>query len=137
AAKRIDVYFLSNQSEYATFQQTTRGGVVLNPAYFDTRANHVAAYYGVQKDEESRIRANILSSEREIEEYKRKIASEEDRITKVFRALRQQVMDDAAAARRGAGDDPKAQVSIDRNKQEALNTIKGQERNAMEYLGKL
>jgi hypothetical protein len=111
--------------------------VVPNPAYFDIRANHVAAYFGVQKDEESRIRANILASEREIEEYKRRIASEEDRIAKAFRALRQQVMDDAATARRGAPDDPRTQASIDRNKENALNVVKAQERNAMEYLGKL
>lgn len=137
AAKKIDVYFLANSAEYAAFQQATRGGVSPNPAYFDTRANHVAAYYGVQKDDESRIRANILASEREIEDYKRKIAAEEDRIAKAFRALRQSVLDEIAAARRGAGEDPKAQAALDRNKQESLNMIKAQERSAMEYLGKL
>jgi len=137
AAKKIDVYFLANSGEYAAFQQATRGSVAPNPAYFDTRANHVAAYYGVQKEDEARIRANILASEREIEEYKRKIAAEEDRITKAFRALRQSVMDEAALARKGAAEDPKAQAAIDRNKQESLNMIKIQERSAMDYLGKL
>jgi hypothetical protein len=137
AAKKIDVYFLSNSAEYAAFQQATRGGVAPNPAYFDIRANHVAAYYGVQRDDEARIRANILASEREIEEYKRKIAAEEDRIAKAFRSLRQQVMDEVAAARKGAGEDGKAQAAIDWIKQESLNTIKAQERTALDYLAKL
>jgi hypothetical protein len=137
AAKKIDVYFLANSAEYATFQKATRGGVALNPAYFDTQANHVAAYYGVQSAEESRIRGNILASEREIEEYKKRIAAEEDRISKVFRALRQEILDAVASARRSVGDDPKAQAAIDRNKQESLNTVKAQERSALEYLAKL
>ena len=137
SAKKIDVYFLSNSREYAAFQQTTRGGVSLAPAYFDTEANHIAAFNGVQREDESRIRANILASEREIEEYKRRIAAEEDRIAKAFRALRQQVLDGAAEARRAVGLDSKQQADIDRVKQQSLNEIKVQERAAMEYLAKL
>jgi hypothetical protein len=137
AAKKIDVYFLANASEYAAFQKATRGGVVPNPAYFDIRANHVAAFYGVQRDEEARIRADIVASEREIEEFKRRIAAEEDRISKAFRALRQQVLDEAATKRKAAGEDGKLQAAIDRMKQESLNAIKNQERSAMEYLNKL
>jgi hypothetical protein len=136
AAKRIDVYFLANVSEYANFQQQTRGAVAPNPAYFDTQENHIVAYYGVQKDEEARLRAAILASEREIEDYKKKIAAEEDRIAREFRNYRQEFLDRVSLARKSVGPDPQSQAQIDRIKQENLNAIKAQERAAMDQLSK-
>src|SRR6185295_2040049 len=94
-SKRIDVYFMANEPEYEVFQKATRGGVSLAPAYYDTQLNHIAAFNGVQKTEEARVRAAILKSEKDIERFKRDIASEEDRINKEVRAIRQKILDDA------------------------------------------
>jgi hypothetical protein len=135
AARRIDVYFLANAAEFAKFQQTTRGSVSTNPAYFDPVANHIAAFYGVQKEEESRVRSIILHSEREIEQHKKQIAAEEERLTREFRGLRQSVLDDAARRKKGV-EDGQVLAAIDRQKQENLNAIKAQERTAMDLLSK-
>jgi hypothetical protein len=137
AARRVDVFFFATSTEYEDFQHATRGGVSLNPAYFDIQANHIAAYYGVQKEDESRIRAIILGSEREIELYKKEISAAEERIAKEFRSLRQDVLDQASRDKKVAGEDGKQLAAIERVKQENLNVIKGQERTAIDQLAKL
>lgn len=134
-SKRIDVYFMANESEYEVFQKATRGGVSLAPAYFDTQLNHIAAFNGVQKTEEARVRAAILKSETDIERFKKDVASEEDRINKQVRTIRQKILDDANLARKNFPDSA-SQASIDRWKAENLKELKAQEKTAMDGLAK-
>jgi hypothetical protein len=135
-ARRIDVYFLANEADYVKFQEGTRSGVGLAPAYFNTAANHIAAFYGVQKTEEARVRAAIVQSERDIEKFKKDVAAEEDRITKEVRGWRQKVSDEANQARKQNPGDGKLQASIDRWKKESMDNIKAQEQAAMDQLGR-
>jgi hypothetical protein len=135
-ARRIDVYFLANEADYVKFQEDTRGSVGLAPAYFNTAANHIAAFYGVQKAEEARVRAAIVQSERDIEKFKKDVAAEEDRIAKEVRGLRQKVLEEAKEARKQNPGDGKVQASIDRWKKESLDNIKTQEQAGMDQLGR-
>lgn len=136
AGRRIDVFLLSNAQEYVEFQRAARGTVTTNPAFFDIRANNIFAFYGVQKEEEARIRSVIVTATKDIELAKSQLAAVEDKVTKEYRALRQQVLDAAAEERKRVGDNPKAQASIDRAKQEAFATLRAREREAMDFLSK-
>lgn len=135
ASRKIDVYFMANAGEFGNFQQVTRGSVSASPAYFDPKSNHIAAFYGVQSDEEARIRATIRESEREINEYKKQLAEEEERLKKDFAFQRQVILDEASKAKKGV-EDGKLLAAIDRQKQENLNYVKAQERTALDQLAK-
>jgi hypothetical protein len=75
AGRKIDVYLLANSVEYAEFQSATRGSVSMHPAYFDIRANNIVGFYGVQKDEEARLRSVILAAQRDIETNRTQLAA--------------------------------------------------------------
>lgn len=136
AGRKIDVYLLANSNEYADFQLATRGTIAANPAYFDIRANNIVAYYGVQKDEEARLRAAILSATRDIDLTRTQLATAEERLAKDFRGQRQQALEEAAQARKRAGDDPRLQAAVDRQKQEMFAQIRAREKEAMDQLAK-
>jgi hypothetical protein len=136
AGRKIDVYLLANSVEYADFQSATRGSVSMHPAYFDIRANNIVGFYGVQKDEEARLRSVILAAQRDIETNRTQLAAAEDRLVKDFRAQRQSVLDQSAQDRKRAGDNPKAQAAVDRQKQELFTLIRAREREAMDSLAK-
>jgi hypothetical protein len=73
--EEIDVYFLANSGEYAAFQQATRGGVSPNPALFRHAREPRGGLLRGPEGRRSPHPGNILASEREIEDYKRKIAA--------------------------------------------------------------
>ena len=134
AGTKVSVYFFANKAEYNAFQKATMGGVIMNPAFFDPRANHIAAYNVVETDKAEAVRKAIFDAEAEIEAYKKKITQEEDRIEKQVRKIRTELNEMAAQAKRDARGNPQAEIEINRQKKAILEDLKRQEQEIREQL---
>jgi len=136
--RRIKVYLLSSRPQYVQFQQAIGANAGLAPAFYNIRENYVAAYNLVQSAEAEQIRQDIVRAEASIQDWKKRLAAEEDRVEKYVRALRQETLDRAADARRGVGiEDGRAQIQIDRWKEQRLTAIRTAERSALDQLSSL
>jgi hypothetical protein len=134
AGKKVDVYFFVNRAEYDAFQTATTGGAVMNPAYYDPRANHIAAFNRVETAKAEAVRKAILDAEKEIEGCKDKVNKEEVRINKQVREIRAKLDEMAAAAKKEARGNPTAEAEINRQKKEILDDLKKREQEVREEL---
>jgi hypothetical protein len=134
AGKKVNVYFFANRPEYDAFQTATTGGAVMNPAYYDPRANHIAAFNRVETAKAEAVRKAIVDAEKEIEACREKINKEEVRINKQVREIRAKLDEMATQAKRDARGDPKAEAEINRQKKEILEELKRREAEVREEL---
>lgn len=134
AGKKVSVYFFASRREYDTFQVAQFGGAVMNPAFFNPKANHIAAFNRVETAKAEQVRKAILAAEREIEEFKEKINREEVRIDKQVREIKAKVNDLVTQAKREARGDPKAEAEINKQKKEILDDLKQQEQQVRAQL---
>ncbi len=134
AGKKVNVYFFANRPEYDAFQKATMGGTVMNPAYYDPRANHIAAFNRVETAKAEAVRKAILDAEKEIEGCKDKVNKEEVRINKQVREIRAKLDEMAAQAKRDARGNPTAEAEINRQKKEILDELKRREQEVREEL---
>lgn len=132
--KKVSVYFFASRAEYDAFQKATMGGAVMNPAFYDPRANHIAAYNRVETAKAEAVRKAILEAEREIEDIKAKINREEVRIDRQVREIKARLNDLVTQAKRDARGDPKAEAEINRQKKEILDDLKRQEQEVRDQL---
>jgi len=105
ADRRIDVYVLSDMEEYTGFLKGKLGYALENPALYSPRRNFIAACNMIQKEEAARIRKAILAVEREIQEWKKKVADRETEVRREVLEFKRKVRAEAAAARRRARGD--------------------------------
>src|SRR6185295_10598706 len=70
SGKKITVYFFSSRAEYDAFQIAQFGGAVLNPAFFNPKANHLAAFNVVQSTQAEEVRKLVVAKEQEIAEFR-------------------------------------------------------------------
>lgn len=129
AGRKLKVHLFADQAEYAAFQTRRHGGAVLNPAYYHTEQNYIAAYNMVQKAEERRVRAEILALENQISTYKSDLAAAERRVGVLAADYRKRIQDAAENERRairadgGAGKDVRLK-QVDRQEKELLDGLK-------------
>jgi hypothetical protein len=135
--RRIRVYLLSSRPQYEQFQQAIGANAGLAPAFFNIRENYIAAYNMVQSAEAEQIRQEILRAEASIQDWKKRIAAEEDRVERYVRALKQETLDRAAEARKGLTVEDSRNPQIDRWKEQRLNAIRSAERQANDQLAAL
>lgn len=112
AGKKVTVYFFADRAEYDAFQEATLGGAVMNPAFYDPKANHIAAFNRVETAKAEAVRKAILEAEREIEECKVKINREEVRIDRLVREIKAKLDNLVTQAKREARGDPKAMLEL-------------------------
>lgn len=134
AGKKVNVHFFVSRNEYDAFQVATMGGAVMNPAFFNSKANHIAAYNRVETAKAEAVRRSILDAEKEIEECREKINREEVRIDKKVKEIKAKVNDLVAQAKRDARGDPKAEAEINRQKKDILDDLKSQETEIRQQL---
>jgi hypothetical protein len=140
ADRKVKVFVLSDKDEYARFQQRRHGDAILNAAYYHSKENYIAAYNMVQKEEERRVRAEILQLERAIEGFRAEVVTAERRVDSIALDLRRKVQAAAAAERRAirAAGGPEAAArlqQVDRQEREILEDLKRQETDAQKQLG--
>ncbi|HEX7899576.1 MAG TPA: DUF1570 domain-containing protein [Planctomycetota bacterium] len=134
AGQRITVYVFQDRREYDDFQRREYGGAVLNPAFFDGRKNHIAAYNSVQTAQAAEIRARIEAVERQIEAYKKDVSEDETAVDRQVREIRARVDAAVAEARKEARGDPAAEAEITRQRKAIFETLKAQEREVLAKL---
>ncbi len=129
--RRIQVLLFANREEYQRFQGGLGGGLILNPAYYHLRDNYIAAYNVVQSAEAETARQEILRAQGIIQDWKKRLASEEDRIERYARGVRQQILDLASGARSGLTvEQSQQQLAIDRWKEQQLEALRRGEQQA-------
>ncbi len=127
--RKLKVHLFADKDEFSAFQTRRHGGAVLNPAYYHSGENYVAAYNLIQKAEERRVRAEIVTLERQIETYRNDLASAERRVAFLASDLRKKIQDAAAEDRRairadgGGAKDVRLQ-QVDRREKELLDGLK-------------
>lgn len=134
AGKKVTVIFFANRAEYDAFQQQTMGGAVMNPAFFNPKANHIAAFNRVETAKAEAVRKAINEAEKDIENCKVKINLEEARIERRVREIKAQVNELVTQAKRDSRGDPKAEAEINRQKKEIFDNLKRQEQEIREQL---
>lgn len=92
AERRVKIYIWADRGEYDRFQQRSRGGVIPNVGYYNAKDNYIVVFNMIQKDEERRIRAEILRLEKEIEAFKSNILAEKGRVDKIAREIRDAIV---------------------------------------------
>ena len=134
AGQRITVYLFQTRQEYDEFQLREYGGAVLNPAFFDLKKNHIAAYNRVQTAEAARIRERIQETEKEIELYKKAVSEDETSVDRQVREIRARLDTAVAEARKETRGDPAAQAEITRQRKLILENLKKEEREILAQL---
>lgn len=132
--KKITVYFFSSREEYDGFQLAQFGGAVLNPAFYNPKANHIAAYNVVQSAEAENVRKLVVAKEQEIADFREKVNREEARIDKQVREIKAKLNDQVAQAKKDSRGDPKAEAEINRQKKAILDKLKSDEDDAKKEL---
>jgi hypothetical protein len=69
AEAKVIVHLFDDKDQYAAFQVRRHGAAVMNPAYYHSEQNYIAAYNMVQKAEERRVRSEIVALERQIDTW--------------------------------------------------------------------
>jgi hypothetical protein len=137
--RKLKVYFFASRAEFDRFQEKMYGGVVLNPAFFDPKRNHIAAFDCVQKDEARRIRLEILEAERALQGLQVDLQAEESRVAGVARQFRSKILEEAAARKEevlddGAGNKDGRLRDVDKWKDEKLDDLKKVEQDLTRQL---
>ncbi|HLF93628.1 MAG TPA: DUF1570 domain-containing protein [Planctomycetota bacterium] len=139
ADRKVKVFLFADKEEYVRFQKRRHGDAILNAAYYHSGENYIAAYNMVQRDEERRVRAEILRVEREIEGFKMEVATVERKVDGAAREIRKRIADAAAEARRGiradgAGGKDERLRDVDRQEKQLLEDLKKDETGAQKEL---
>src|SRR6185295_476690 len=116
------------------FQIAQFGGAVLNPAFFNPKANHIAAFNVVQSTQAEEVRKLVVAKEQEIAEFRDKVNREEVRIDKQVREIKAKLNDLVAQAKKESRGDPKAEAEINRQKKNILEQLKSDEDEAKKQL---
>ena len=137
--QKIKIYVLADQEEYVRFQTRRHGGAILNPAYYHTEENYIAAYNMIQREEERKVRAEIVRVENEIEKFKSDVTTAERKVDGLAKDFRKKITDAAWDARKairndGAGNKEARLQEIDRQEKELLDNLKKQETEAQKEL---
>ncbi len=139
ADRKVRVHVLGDRDEYRRFQQRRHGDAVLNAAYYHSGENYIAAFNMVQRDEERRVRTEILQLERAIEGYRADVISAERRVDGLALDLRRRIQaaasDERRAIRAAGGPDAGLRLQqVDRREKELLDDLKRQEADAQRQL---
>ncbi len=139
ADRKVKVYVFGDRDEYVRFQQRRHGDAVLNPAYYHPGENYIAAFNMVQKDEERRVRTEILQLERAIEGFRADVVTAERRVDSLALDLRRRIQAAAAENRRviraAGGPEMAARLQeVDRQERDLLLDLKRQETEAQKQL---
>jgi hypothetical protein len=131
AEAKVKVHLFDDKDQYAAFQVRRHGAAVMNPAYYHSEQNYIAAFNMVQKAEERRIRSEIVALERQIDTYRADLASAEKRLAFLAADYRKKIQDAAAEERRAikadgeGGKDARLQA-LDRREKELLEGLKNE-----------
>lgn len=129
AGAKVKVHLFDDRDQYAAFQVRRHGGAVMNPAYYHSEQNYIAAFNMIQKAEERRVRSEIVTLERQIDTYRADLASAEKRLAFLAADYRRKIQDAAAEERRsikadgGGGKDARLSA-VDRQERELLAGLK-------------
>jgi len=139
ADRKVKVLVFSDKDEYVRFQKRRHGDAILNAAYYHSGENYIAAYNMIQREEERRVRAEIVQVERAIEGFKSEVATVERRVDGAAREIRKKIADAAAEARRairsdGAGGKDERLRDVDRQEKQLLEDLKKDETGAQKEL---
>ena len=139
ADRRLKVYVLADKDEYVGFQKRRHGESILNAAYYHPEENYIAAYNMIQRDEEKRIRAEILQVERAIEGFKSEVAAVERKVDGVAKDVRKKIQDAASEERRAIRADAQGGKElrlhqVDRQEKQLYDELKKQEGEAQKEL---
>jgi hypothetical protein len=139
AERKVKVYVFGDKEEYARFQKRRHGDAVLNPAYYHPLENYIAAFNMVQKEEERRVRDEILQLERAIDGYRAQVVTAERKVDSLALDLRRKIQAAASEERRAiraaGGPEMSARLQqVDRQEKELLEDLKRQETDAQKQL---
>ena len=139
ADRKVKVHVFSDRDEYVRFQQRRHGDAVLNAAYYHSGENYIAAFNMVQRDEERKVRTEILQLERAIEGYRAEVVTAERRVDSLALDLRRKIQaaatEERLAIRAAGGPEMAARLQqVDRQEKELLNDLKRQEADAQKQL---
>jgi hypothetical protein len=135
ADRKVKVYVLADRDEYVRFQERRHGESILNAAYYHAGENYIAAFNMIQREEERRIRQEIVQLERAIEIYKADLSAEGGRVDGAARDIRRRIQEAAAEERRairadGAGAKEVRIQQVDRRERELLEELRKREGEA-------
>jgi hypothetical protein len=126
--QKVKVLMFADRLEYEFYNLHEADGKVSAVAYYRPRDNTIAAYNMIQKEKEQLIRAEIRSTEEDLEKFRTRVSAAEKQIAAMMPALRQQITDEMNERRRLILTDDKG------GKDRRLADIENQEKQAVDDL---